>query len=127
VTGNGTDRAAGPAGPRSRVHLRGRCRMRPHGRTAACGPQADPTVTVPADVAAMLRAHGLDPADPALARCVVTALGVTKSAVPFPRPKLALSRGKFPPQTNLLGPPHLPLHSPTAHLYSPFCTPCAEA
>ena len=38
---------------------------------------------MPADVAVLLRAHGLDPADPALARCVVTALGVTKTEVDF--------------------------------------------
>ncbi len=50
----------------------------------ARGEQAVPAV--PADVAALLLAHRLDPADPALARCVVTALGVTELAVPPPPP-----------------------------------------
>ena len=48
---------------------------------ALAATQADPAVTVAADVAALLRTDRIDPADPALARCVVTALGITNSAV----------------------------------------------
>ena len=88
--------------------------------TSRCGAQADPAVTVPADVAALLLAHGLDPADPVLVRCVVAALGVTKTEVDFLPLTLALSpaisRGRFT-YTLQINKPRTLLFDP----YGPLC------
>jgi hypothetical protein len=61
--------------------------------------QAGPAVA--AGVAELLRAHGLDPLDPVLARCVVSGLGVTQPAVPSPHtrtPRHAAAAAKLPVQ-----------------------------
>ena len=74
------------------------------------GEQAAPTV--PADVAELLQAHRLDPADPALARCVVTALGVSDLAVRAPPTQRPTPRSPHPTSTvTHRGTPRAP-HSP---------------
>lgn len=93
TAGHGTDTGPDSEGPQSRQNRRAEAECicagcAGCGRAAAYGEQADLTVAVPAEMTGLLLAHGLDPADLALARFVVTALGVTKIAVAFSPPSL---------------------------------------